>query len=94
MKTGLAIVFFLVSYSAFSQYYLRGEVKDERNTPLPNVKILLHSTGYVYYSGSTGGFGIMLSGLKDSITFMLEGYQPHTSRLDAAEPHFGREGHA
>ncbi|HEY0679714.1 MAG TPA: von Willebrand factor type A domain-containing protein [Chitinophagaceae bacterium] len=83
MKTGLAIVFLLFSTSAFSQYYLRGEVKDDRNTPLPNVKILLHSNGYVYYSGSTGGFGIMLHGLKDSITFMLDGYQPHSSIMDA-----------
>lgn len=73
----------LISFSAFSQYYLRGEVKDERNTPLPNVKILLHSSGYVYYSGGTGGFGIMLPDLKDSVTFTLEGYQSHSSRLDA-----------
>lgn len=85
MKTGLAIAFFLISFPAFSQYYLRGEVKDERNTPLSNVKILLHSNGYVYYSGSAGGFGIMINGLKDSITFMLEGYQPHSGRLDARQ---------
>lgn len=85
MKTVLAIGFLLFSFPALSQYYLRGEVKDERNTPLPNVKIFLHSTGYVYYSGNTGGFGIMLSALKDSITFSLEGYQPHSTRLDARE---------
>lgn len=83
MKTRLAIVFFLFSLSAHSQYYLRGDVKDERNTPLPNVKILVHSSGYVYYSGSTGGFGIMLPRLKDSISFMLEGYQPVSAKLDA-----------
>ncbi|MGB8192061.1 MAG: von Willebrand factor type A domain-containing protein, partial [Chitinophagaceae bacterium] len=58
-------------------------MKDDRNTPLSNVKILLHSNGYVYYSGSTGGFGIMLTNLKDSITFYLEGYQAQSSKLDA-----------
>lgn len=83
MKTRLAIAFFLFSLSAHSQYYLRGEVKDERNTPLTNVKILVHSSGYVYYSGSTGGFGIMLPSLKDSVTFSMEGYQPLSARLDA-----------
>ena len=85
MKTVLAIVFSFFSLSALSQYYLRGEVKDERNTPLPNVKILLHSSGYVYYSGNSGGFGIMLSNLKDSITFTLEGYQSQSSKLDARQ---------
>lgn len=83
MKTRLAIAFLLLTLSAHSQYYLRGDVKDERNTPLPNVKILVHSTGYVYYSGSTGGFGIMLPNLKDSVTFSMEGYQPLAARLDA-----------
>ncbi|HYE53618.1 MAG TPA: von Willebrand factor type A domain-containing protein [Chitinophagaceae bacterium] len=84
MKTGLAIAAFLFfSISAFSQYYLRGEVKDERNTPLSNVKILLHSKGYVYHSGSSGGFGIMLNDLSDSLTFSIDGYQPYSTRLDA-----------
>jgi Ca-activated chloride channel family protein len=83
LKTRLAIAFFLFSLSAHSQYYLRGDVKDERNTPLSNVKILVHSSGYVYYSGSTGGFGITLPRLKDSITFSLEGYQPLAAKLDA-----------
>jgi len=84
LKTGLAIAAFLFfSISAFSQYYLRGEVKDERNTPLSNVKILLHSKGYVYHSGSSGGFGIMLNDLSDSLTFSIDGYQPYSTRLDA-----------
>jgi Ca-activated chloride channel homolog len=82
LKKGLAIVLLLFSLPAFSQYYLRGEVKDERNTPLSNVKILLHSNGYVYYSGSTGGFGIMMNNLKDSLTFSLEGYQPFSAGID------------
>jgi len=58
-------------------------VKDERNTPLTNVKILVHSNGYVYFSGNAGGFGIMVPGQKDSLSFNLEGYQPYSTRIDA-----------
>jgi len=46
------------------------------------VKILVHSNGYVYYSGNTGGFGIMLPQSKDSISFNLEGYQTYSAKID------------
>ncbi|HYJ37778.1 MAG TPA: von Willebrand factor type A domain-containing protein, partial [Chitinophagaceae bacterium] len=58
-------------------------MKDERNTPLTNVKILVHSNGYVYYSGNTGGFGILLHQSKDSVSFNLEGYQGYSAKIDA-----------
>ena len=83
MKACLVIFFFLVCLSVHSQYYCRGEVKDERNTPLTNVKILVHSNGYVYFSGNAGGFGIMVPGQKDSLSFNLEGYQPYSTKIDA-----------
>jgi Ca-activated chloride channel family protein len=57
-------------------------VRDERNTPLTNVKILVHSSGYVYYSGNAGGFGILLPQQKDSLSFNLDGYQPYTTKID------------
>lgn len=57
-------------------------MKDDRNTPLSNVKILVHSNGYVYYSGTSGGFGITLPVLQDSLTFLLEGYQTYSARID------------
>ncbi|HKP33059.1 MAG TPA: carboxypeptidase-like regulatory domain-containing protein, partial [Chitinophagaceae bacterium] len=82
MKAGIAIILILWCLSARSQYYLRGEVKDDRNTPLSNVKILVHSNGYVYYSGASGGFGITLPVLQDSITFHLEGYQSYSAKID------------
>jgi Ca-activated chloride channel homolog len=63
------------SLSLSAQYYFRGEVKDEMNNPVPNARILLHSTGYVYYSGSSGGFGILSSKVQDSITISSDGYQ-------------------
>jgi len=82
LKACLVIFLFLSCLSTHAQYYLRGEVKDERNVPLTNVKILVHSNGYVYYSGNTGGFGIMLPQSKDSISFNLEGYQSYSAKID------------
>lgn len=74
----------LLGFSASSQYYLRGELKDEKNNPIPNARILLHSTGYLYSSGSSGAFGIMISKASDSITISLEGYQTLSLRVEAA----------
>ena len=73
----------LGSLSLSAQYYLRGEVRDETSTPLPNSKIVLHSTGYVYYAGSSGGFGIVSSRQNDSVTVTYDGYQEQHIRLNA-----------
>lgn len=78
------LVLFTVS-SAQGQYYLRGEVRDEKNNALSNAKILLHSTRFVYYSGSSGTFGITSSRLADSITISLEGYQPLCVRIETGK---------
>ena len=58
-----------------AQYYLRGEIKDEKDEPLQNVKMLLHSDRRVYYSGTSGGFGITIKSLHDSLTLSLDGYE-------------------
>jgi Ca-activated chloride channel family protein len=68
-----------LALSAQQQYYIKGEVRDERGNALQNVHILLHSTGYVYYSGATGGFGIVTAKRFDTLTFSLDGYQKQTS---------------
>jgi Ca-activated chloride channel family protein len=82
LKAICCILFFLcVNSTLLSQYYLRGEIKDETGKPLSNVKILLHSTGYIYYSGSTGGFGIMSKKNADSISVSTEGFQAQTVQL-------------
>jgi Ca-activated chloride channel family protein len=70
--------------SSYAQYYLRGEIKDENNTPLSNVKMVLHSSGYIYYSGNEGAFGIPIPRSKDSLTITADGFQPFCSKLDAA----------
>ncbi len=67
--------------SLTAQYYLRGEVKDETNNPLPNARILFHTSGYVYYTGSSGGFGIPSSVKEDSVTIMFDGFQDFHIKL-------------
>ena len=69
--------------SSRGQFYLRGEVKDEKNGLLPDVKILLHSSGYLYHSGSSGAFGIPVARVSDTLTLSAEGYQTLTLPVDA-----------
>lgn len=57
-----------------AQYYIRGDVKDEKNQPLQNVKIYMPSASSLYASGVTGGFGIPTANLIDSLVFSLDGY--------------------
>lgn len=75
MKYFLHIVL-LVFYPllASAQYYITGTVKDEWGSPLQNVNILVHSSGYTFYSGSDGSFGILNSRQVDTISFQHEGY--------------------
>lgn len=88
MKTAVAILSaFLLFLTAHGQYYLRGEVRDEKNNPLSNARILLHSTGYVYSSGSSGTFGIMTTRRVDSVTVSLDGYQPLSVKLETSTYH-------
>lgn len=81
----LFVIGSLFFYSSFAQYYLRGEIKDENNSLLPNVKILLHSNGYLYHSGSSGAFGIPVPQSIDSLTISAEGYQTMFLRVNAAD---------
>ena len=75
----------LFAFYANCQYYLRGEIKDEKNEPLQNVKIFLHSTHYTYFTGSHGGFGITTNKKNDSITVSLEGYVAKSVKVDAEQ---------
>ncbi len=66
-----------------SQYYLRGEVLNEKGKLLPNVKILVQSKGaYAFFTGTRGGFGIPASTLTDSIFLYFEGYEPFKQLVD------------
>ena len=77
------ILFLLLAFTARSQYYLRGEIKDEKNQSLQNAKILLHSTKHFYFTGTYGGFGITTKTLVDSLTISLDGYEPKSLKVNA-----------
>lgn len=64
--------------TASGQYYLRGEIKNEKNEYLQNVIIRLHSDKLLYQSGVSGGFGISSSVRKDSLTLSIDGYETIT----------------
>lgn len=65
--------------NAHAQYYLRGEIKDEKNKLLPHAKIFVHGEKKIYFSESnTGSFGINEKRLYDSLTISLEGYETQT----------------
>jgi len=66
-----------------AQFYLRGEIKDENNSLLPDVKILLHSSGNLYHSGGSGGFGIPISSANDTVTLSADGYKTLVVAVDA-----------
>jgi Ca-activated chloride channel homolog len=63
---------------------MKGQVKDETGNLLQNAVILLHSTGYVYYSGSEGTFGIITNKQFDTITISLEGFQKQKLAVNAS----------
>ncbi|CAN5611046.1 VWA domain-containing protein [soil metagenome] len=84
MKKLFAYILSSLSFLTINaQYYLRGEVKDDKNEPLQNVKILMHSNRMLYYSGTLGGFGISTLILNDSLTFSLNGYESKTIAIKA-----------
>lgn len=73
----------LFAFTANAQRYLRGEIKDEKNQPLQNVKIRLHSNNHLYFTGPTGGFGITTNSVYDSLTLNLDGYEPKTLKVNS-----------
>jgi Ca-activated chloride channel homolog len=82
-KFAVISICLLIFSSSRGQYYLRGEIKDESNNPLSNVKLILHSSGYVYYSGNAGAFGIPIPKMDDSVTIQADGFQTYCSRLSS-----------
>ena len=76
------ILFLLLVSAAGAQHYLRGEIKDEKNQPLQNVKILLHSSNRCYFSGTGGDFGITTATANDSLTISLDGYEPRSMKVN------------
>jgi Ca-activated chloride channel family protein len=77
------ILFCLTASTSYSQFYLRGEIKDERGRLLEGVRITLSSKGtFPYYSGNGGTFGISESVTADTITLTLDGYETLRAFVD------------
>jgi len=86
LKHFLLISFsFFVFSASYSQYYLRGEVKDENNNSLANAKILLHSTNYLYYPDTSGVFEILINNPFDTVTISADGFKPLSTPLEAGQ---------
>ncbi len=81
----LIILLLLLSTAVYPQYYIKGDVKDDKGIALQNVGILLHSTNILYRTGTFGGFGITTSRVIDTASFSLDGYQTITTKINATE---------
>ena len=81
MKFPVQICLFLLAFSSLKaqQFYLRGEVRDEKGNLIQNAGIKLYSTGYSYRTGNYGSFGIPTNKRIDTLEFLYTGYQ--TERL-------------
>lgn len=76
--TLLYILLSFIAIGARGQFYLKGEVKDEKSNSLSNVKIFVHSIRAYYHSGTDGSFGIILKAPEDTLTLSLDGYEEKT----------------
>jgi Ca-activated chloride channel homolog len=83
LRLYITIYALLACTIAKSQYYIRGQVRDEKSTALQNVRIIQHSTHTQFLSGTGGEFGITARVAIDSLTFSLDGYEPKTVKVDA-----------
>jgi Ca-activated chloride channel family protein len=77
MRQVFVLLLLIISVNHLNaQYYLRGQVKDEKGKLLSNVRLMLHSSpSNAYYSGSTGAFGVPSSVPVDTITLVYDGYE-------------------
>ncbi len=74
-------LFFCAALSTQAQYFLRGNIRDEKKVAIPNAKIFLHSSKIGYVSDVDGSFGITTSLQYDSITVSLDGYEKQILRV-------------
>lgn len=81
MRISLLSVFVIVSLQLNSQYYLKGQVTDDKGRQLSGVKLQIKSKlPYLFYTGSNGSFGVPIAAATDSLTIVHESFLPlHTS---------------
>lgn len=87
MCKSIWIILLLLNCSiSFSQYYLRGEIRNEHGHLLSGVKLKLSSKPHqIFYSGGTGSFGIPLSKAADSLHLSLDGYESISILADSKQ---------
>ncbi len=62
--------------TSYSQYYVRGQIKDENGKPLSGALIKLYTKGNLqFFSGENGLFGIPSSRQIDTIFLSLDGFE-------------------
>ncbi len=80
------LLLLVITHSVHSQYYLRGEIRNEHGILLSGVKIKLSSKpGLIFYSGGTGSFGIPVNTMNDSIHLSFEGYSSLSVYADSRQ---------
>ncbi|MFN2457418.1 MAG: von Willebrand factor type A domain-containing protein [Chitinophagaceae bacterium] len=72
-----------LSSATAQDYYIKGQVKDEAGNLLQKVSILHSRSGYLFYSGTSGLFGIISNQKTDTLVFSLDGYQQQKQIVDA-----------
>jgi Ca-activated chloride channel family protein len=85
LKVTFTIFFLALICQTSAQYYIRGQVTDEKNQPLQNVKIYMPATRAIYYSGVTGGFGIPSSHIYDSLILSADGFETKSVKIKTSE---------
>jgi Ca-activated chloride channel family protein len=80
-KIFFTIFFLTLICHTNAQYYIRGDVKDEKNQPLQDVKIYMPGNHLLYHSGITGGFGIPSSNLYDSLILSADGFETRSLKI-------------
>jgi len=81
----LFVALFSSSAAAYSQYFFTGEVRDVHGDRLPNVAVLVQSTGTLYKTGLEGNFEISSRSSEDSLLFAMPGYEPFRTAIRSAD---------
>lgn len=84
-KGFLTILTVFFSFTCLAQYYIRGDVKDEKNVAIQNAKIYRPSTRSLYFSGGTGGFGIPSNRPYDSLIITKDGFDSLCVRVKSSD---------
>lgn len=76
----------LTSAIAFSQQTIRGEVKDDYGSAIPNVQVGIEGTNLFTQTNSEGEFTIEIPSQKGTLTFFAEGYHPFKREVSSTMP--------